>query len=537
MPRFVTDSRPISAQHPLTEFYREEFVKHHRCLQQQRPYYSESAITDVEAALTTIMGQLEQLSTQDNAPQVVSSLLKKFDVVTGLSAWSDPKQHTLTRSLADLRHDLLAIVRAGIAAVDAGRARRARARAMARQARREGFSGATVVRVIAAGKAAPAMAAAAARRPRRRASAPASSSRRRGRRVPAGIRADRRRTSGADRRQRARPAAARSRSPHRCGADETLLVLLSGGASALMAVPADGVTLDDKRATTDAAAARGRRHPRAQHGAQASVGDQGRLARGARRRRRAARSSISDVVGDDLSVIASGPTVADASRFADALDVLRRFGGDAALSGGGRRATAARRARRRCPKRRSRATRGWRARRRRVIGVAARRDGGRGCRGRGASAITSLRIDDPSSARRGRRRRRTCARVLARAADVGRPACVVSSGETTVHVTGSGKGGRNQEFALAAADAAGVGRRAGGRSPASGTDGIDGPTDAAGAHGRFDDARRAPRAAGLAPDRFLADNNAYAFFDALGDLIHTGPTGTNVGDLQVILLA
>ena len=93
MPRFVTDSRPTSAQHPLTEFYREEFLKHQRCLQQQRPYYSESAITDVEAALTRIMGQLEQLCSKDNADQLVSSLLKKFDVVTGLSSWSDPK-HT-----------------------------------------------------------------------------------------------------------------------------------------------------------------------------------------------------------------------------------------------------------------------------------------------------------------------------------------------------------------------------------------------------------------------------------------------------------
>jgi hypothetical protein len=93
MPRFVTDSRPISATHPIIEFYREEFVKHHRCLQQQRPYYSESAITDVETALAKILGQLDQLSAQDNAPQVVSSLLKKFDVVTGLSAWSDHK-HT-----------------------------------------------------------------------------------------------------------------------------------------------------------------------------------------------------------------------------------------------------------------------------------------------------------------------------------------------------------------------------------------------------------------------------------------------------------
>jgi len=92
MPRTASDSRPINATHPIIEFYREEFLKHHRCLQRHRAYYSESAITDVETALTRIMGQLEQLSTRDNAPQLVSSLLKKFDVVTGLSAWSDPKQ-------------------------------------------------------------------------------------------------------------------------------------------------------------------------------------------------------------------------------------------------------------------------------------------------------------------------------------------------------------------------------------------------------------------------------------------------------------
>ena len=92
MPRFATMSRPISAQHPLTEFYREEFLKHQRCLQRQRPYYSESAITGVEAALTRIMGQLEQLCSKDNADQVVSSLLKKIDLVTRLSSWSDPKQ-------------------------------------------------------------------------------------------------------------------------------------------------------------------------------------------------------------------------------------------------------------------------------------------------------------------------------------------------------------------------------------------------------------------------------------------------------------
>jgi hypothetical protein len=92
MPRYAIAPRPISRQHPIIEFYREEFLKHHQCLQKQRPYYSETAITDVEAALTRIINQLEYLTSQDDAPQLVSSLLKKFDIVTGLSAWTDPKQ-------------------------------------------------------------------------------------------------------------------------------------------------------------------------------------------------------------------------------------------------------------------------------------------------------------------------------------------------------------------------------------------------------------------------------------------------------------
>ena len=92
MPRIATEMRPISAPHPITEFYREEFLKHHRCLQRQRPYYSETAITDVEAALTKTISELEHLSSQEDAPQLVASLLKQFDVVTGLSAWSDPKR-------------------------------------------------------------------------------------------------------------------------------------------------------------------------------------------------------------------------------------------------------------------------------------------------------------------------------------------------------------------------------------------------------------------------------------------------------------
>ena len=75
----------------LTDFYREEFLKHRRCLEQQREYYSDSAITSVEAALTRIISQLERLSAKENGDQVVSGLLRKFNVVTGLSGWTDPK--------------------------------------------------------------------------------------------------------------------------------------------------------------------------------------------------------------------------------------------------------------------------------------------------------------------------------------------------------------------------------------------------------------------------------------------------------------
>src|SRR6185503_4034004 len=105
----------------------------------------------------------------------------------------------------------------------------------------------------------------------------------------------------------------------------------------------------------------------------------------------------------------------------------------------------------------------------------------------------------------------------------------------TVRVKGHGKGGRNQEFVLAAAE---VLNQLGtfGAVASAGTDGVDGPTDAAGAWADTGTIDRA-LADGMAPDRYLSENNSYAFFQTLGDLIHTGPTGTNVGDLQVILLA
>jgi hypothetical protein len=92
--RFLTDSLPPCdpVLPSLSNFYREEFLKCQQCLEQQREYYSERAIDDVEKALLKVMGQLDSLCTTADADQVVSRLLRQFDVVTGLSAWTDPRQ-------------------------------------------------------------------------------------------------------------------------------------------------------------------------------------------------------------------------------------------------------------------------------------------------------------------------------------------------------------------------------------------------------------------------------------------------------------
>ena len=117
-----------------------------------------------------------------------------------------------------------------------------------------------------------------------------------------------------------------------------------------------------------------------------------------------------------------------------------------------------------------------------------------------------------------------------------RKACLLSGGETTVTVTGAGKGGRNQELALALAERL-AGLPVAVLVASVGTDGVDGPTDAAGAIVDNTTVSRA-RAAGVGdPGPFLRDNDAYAYFHALGDLVVTGPTGTNVGDIQVAMIA
>jgi hydroxypyruvate reductase len=319
------------------------------------------------------------------------------------------------------------------------------------------------------------------------------------------------------------------------GAGETLVVLLSGGASALMAAPAAGLTLADKQATTKHLLRAGatihelntvRKHLSAVKGGWLAAATPGSCCTFA----------ISDVVGDDLSVIGSGPTVGDDSTFRDAQDVLRRFAGQAGdhaypAAVLARVAAGVRGEVPETPKpddpRLSRAVTSVIGGRRQAMDGAAAEAASRG--------YHVIRIDDAVIGEARAAAPAHLRAVLARAADVARPACVISSGETTVHVTGDGVGGRNQEFALA-----GAGPIAALAAPAvlvsAGTDGIDGPTDAAGALVNTTTLARA-RDAGLDPAASLDRNDSYRFFAALGDLIYTGPTGTNVGDLQAFLLA
>jgi hydroxypyruvate reductase len=312
-----------------------------------------------------------------------------------------------------------------------------------------------------------------------------------------------------------------------------LLVLLSGGASALLAAPAPGLTLDDKMAATRALLAAGaaihdlnavRKHLSGVKG--------GRLA--AASRAACDTLAISDVVGpveDDPSVIGSGPTVADASTFADAVGALDRLGvrdrvpaaALAVLEEGlaGQRPDT--------PK-----PGDARLMRSQFTLIGSRRDAMAGARREAERrGYTVAVLDEPIVGEAREAAAAYVARVRTLVERLPRPCCVITSGETTVRVVGTGKGGRNQEFALAAALAlADDERPAIGAS--IGTDGIDGPTDAAGAVVETLTIERAHRA-GLAPQAFLDNNDAYHFFDALGDLVRIGPTDTNVGDLQVLL--
>jgi hydroxypyruvate reductase len=312
--------------------------------------------------------------------------------------------------------------------------------------------------------------------------------------------------------------------------NDTLVVLLSGGASALMAVPAGNLTLEDKRTAVNALLKGGaditalntiRKHLSAVKG--------GRLA--------AAASgptvclAISDVVGDDLSVIGSGPTVPDPSTYRDAWNYIERFGVEGLLTPAAREYLRAglEGAIAETPKagdaRLERSVT-------RVIGGRFNAMHGAAETARSLGYDVAL-IEEPIVGDARTMGPVVLERARAAAAGKTRPVAVIASGETTVKVVGAGKGGRNQEIALSVAGLL-AGEPQAIALGSVGTDGIDGPTDAAGAYADTTTIARA-RQHSLDADAFLADNNAYAFFETIGDLIMTGPSTTNVGDLQIVL--
>jgi glycerate-2-kinase len=318
---------------------------------------------------------------------------------------------------------------------------------------------------------------------------------------------------------------------------DRLLVLLSGGGSALLTLPDRDVSLEDVRATTALLLASGapigelntvRKHLDTLKG-----GGLARLAMGAPVRALV----LSDVVGDPLDVIASGPLSADPTTFRDAVDVLERRGlwervpesvrrhlvegrhglvpetpkpGDPPFSGVVIELVGS-------------------------VGVAAAHAAQRARELGYDAAVVSTEITGEARdvGRSLARRALALAERRAQGAERG-PAALVAGGETTVTVRGDGKGGRNQEVALGAAlELEGA---SGALVLSAGTDGVDGPTDAAGALATGSTLARA-RTLGLDAGAALQRNDAYAFFEALGDLVRTGPTGTNVMDLLIVLVA
>lgn len=312
-------------------------------------------------------------------------------------------------------------------------------------------------------------------------------------------------------------------------ADDQVICLISGGGSALMPLPAPGLTLADKQAVNRALLASGaniaemncvRKHLSAIKG--------GRLA-AACAPARVLTLMISDVPGDDPQVIASGPTVPDATTCADALAICRRYRialppqavealergdwetpkpGDACFDGHEQRIIAA-------PRQSLLAA----AEAARALGLTAH--------------VLSDEIEGES--REVGRVHAALARSVARHGEpFARPCLILSGGETTVTlVPQPGRGGRAGEFVLGCAIA--LDGQDGVWGLAADTDGIDGVEDNAGAFLSPSTLQRA-RALGLKPAELLAANNGYALFEALGDLLITGPTQTNVNDFRALLI-
>ena len=310
--------------------------------------------------------------------------------------------------------------------------------------------------------------------------------------------------------------------------DDLVMCLMSGGASSLLAVPAPGISLADKQAVTRALLKSGapisdincvRKHLSAVKG--------GRLALAA------APASVvtlivSDVPGDNPATVGSGPTVADPTTRHDALSVLAKYGivaPDSVL-------TWLEDPRSETPKP---GDAGFERVKTRIIATA---DDALKAAAH-AAELAKIRPIVLGGAIQGEARdvAREHARLVMkcmRRGDPARPPCVLlSGGETTVTVAGPGRGGRNSEYLLALAlECTGL---HGLTALACDTDGIDGTETNAGAVMDSDTLGRA-RDQGLSPEDALARNDAYGFFQALGDLVTTGPTRTNVNDFRAILL-
>lgn len=313
--------------------------------------------------------------------------------------------------------------------------------------------------------------------------------------------------------------------------DDLLLVLVSGGGSALLSLPAEGISMGDLKSTTRELLKCGapiqdmntvRKHLSAIQG--------GRLA--AACRAPVVALIISDVTGDDPTHIASGPCAPDPTRFRDALDILDRYEVKAPKAVAQRLARGAKGGIPETPKPGSRI---FKRVENRVIATAQQSLQAAASYFIGHDIHPAVLGDSVTG------EAREVAKVYgALAREVKQhglpwqpPVALISGGETTVTVRGKGRGGRNAEFLLAlAVDLAGAERI---HALACDTDGIDGSEDNAGAMLAPDSLSRAAKKR-LDAVKLLADNDGYGFFSALGDLVVTGPTRTNVNDYRCILV-
>lgn len=312
--------------------------------------------------------------------------------------------------------------------------------------------------------------------------------------------------------------------------DDLLLCLISGGGSALLALPAPGLTLADKqdvnRALLKSGANIGEMNTVRKH---LSAIKGGRLAIAAQPAR-VLSWLISDVPNDDPGVIGSGPTVADATTFADALAVLAKYGIEPPAAVRAHLEAGAAGRIKETPKpgdpRLARVETVMVATPKRSLEVAAAvaQSKGFGVVMLGDNLEGEARVLGAEHAKQ----------ALDIARRIGKPMVILSGGETTVTVRGKGRGGRNVEYLLAEAIAANGAAGIWGLS--ADTDGVDGAEEIAGAVFTPDTLARA-RAKGRDPQAMLDDNDGHGFFGMLGDSLVTGPTRTNVNDFRATLIA